>query len=129
MKNLKIVIALTAIIAISAVTIGLSFAHYADTPFTTTTNSFQDTFDENWWTRMQDYMQARWNGIEDQTWFDDMTQYMEEHYSEVPNQEWFNQMLEYMKDRGYYHYNGDNFDDDYFGPRSSGRGGFGCWGW
>jgi len=128
MKILKIAIALTAIIAISAVTIGLSFAHYANTPFTTRTNSVQDTFDEDWWTRMQDYMQTRWNGIEDQTWFNDMTKYMEEHYSEVQNQEWFDQMLEYMEDRGYYYDNG-NYDDTYYGPRSSGRRGFGCWGW
>ncbi len=128
MKTLKIVIALTAIIAISAVTIGLSFAHYTNTPFTPRTTSVQDTFNEDWWTRMQNYMQTRWNGIEDQTWFNDMTQYMEEHYSEVQNQEWFNQMLEYMKDRGYY-YGNNNIDDTYYGPRSSGRRGFGCWGW
>ena len=127
MKTLKIAIALTAIIAISAVTIGLSFAHYQNTPFTTTTNSVQDTFDEEWWTRMQDYMQIRWNGIEDQTWFNDMTQYMEEHYNEVQNQEWFNPMLEYMQDHGYSYSN--NNIDTYYGPRSSGRRGFGCWGW
>ena len=126
MKTPKIVIALTAIIAISTVTIGLSFAHYTNTPFTTRTNSVQDTFNEDWWTRMQDYMQARWNGIEDQTWFNDMTQYMEEHYDEVQNQEWFNQMLEYMEDRGHY-FGTNNIDDTYHGPRSSGRGGFGCW--
>ena len=127
MKTLKIVIALIAIIATSAVTIGLSFAHYASTPFAAT-NSFQDTFDEAWWTRMQDYMRARWNGIEDQTWFDEMTQYMEEHYNEVQNQEWFDQMLEYMEDRGYYYGNG-NYDDTYYGSRSFSRRGFGCWGW
>lgn len=129
MKTLKIAIALTAIIAIFAITIGLSFAHYTNTPFTTTTNSLQEAFDEDWWTRMQDYMQVRWNGIEDQTWFNDMTQYMEDHYNEAQNQEWFNQMLEYMEDRGYYHFYDGNYDDNYFGPRSSSRGGFGCWDW
>ena len=128
MKALKIAIALTAIIAISAVTIGLSFATYTNTPLTAT-SSVQDTFDEDWWTSMQDYMQARWDGIEDQTWFNDMTQYMEEHYNEVQNQEWFTQMLEYMEDQGYYHFDSSNYDVNYFGPRSSVRGGFGCWGW
>jgi len=128
MKTLKIVLALTAIIAISAVTIGLTFAHYTGNPFTTRTNSVQDTFTEDWWTRMEDYMQTRWNGIEDQTWFNDMTQYMEEHYTEVQNQEWFNDMLEYMEDRGY-NFGNRNYDDTYFGPRSSSRRGFGCWGW
>ncbi len=77
---------------------------------------------------MEDYMQTRWSGIEDQTWFNDVTQYMEEHYTEVQNQEWFNEMLEYMEDRGY-NFGSRNYDDTYFGPRSSSRRGFGCWGW
>jgi hypothetical protein len=74
-------------------------------------------------------MEARWTGIEDEIWFNNMTQYLEEHYDEVQNQEWFNQMLEYMEEQGYYHYDGRNYDDTYYGPRSSGRRGFGCWGW
>ncbi len=129
MKTLKIAVALTAVIGLVAVTIGLSFAHYTGIPFDSTTSSVQDTFDENWWTNMREYMEARWTGIEDEAWFNEMTQYMEEHYNEVQNQEWFNQMLEYMEDRGYYRYGGSNFDDNYFGSRSSGRRGFGCWGW
>jgi hypothetical protein len=129
MKTLKIVLALTAVIGLVAVTVGLSFAHYTRTPFDTTIESTQNTFDENWWTNMREYMEARWTGIEDEAWFNEMTQYMEEHYNEVQNQEWFNQMLEYMEDRGYYRYGGNNFNDNYFGSRSSGRRGFGCWGW
>ena len=128
MKTLKIGLALTAIIVISAVTIGLSFAHYTSNPFTTRTNFIQETFDEDWWTRMEDYMQTRWSGIEAQTWFNDMTQYMEEHYSEVQNQEWFDQMLDYMQEHGY-DYGHMYYDDSYSGPQSSGRRGFGCWGW
>jgi hypothetical protein len=129
MKTLKIVLALTAVIGLVAVTIGLSFAHYTGIPVDTTTNTVHDTFDENWWTNIREYMEAKWNGIEDEAWFNEMTQYMEEHYNEVQNQEWFNQMLEYMEDQGYYRHGGSNFDDNYFGSRNSGRRGFGCWGW
>lgn len=134
MKNTKIALALVAVIGLVTVTVGLSFAHYIGTPYTTTTGSLQDTFDEDWWTEMRSYMEARWTGIEDQEWFDAMTQYMEEHYNEVRGEGWFDQMLEYMEDRGFYH-NGfrgydDNYDgSNYYGPRSSGRRGFGCWGW
>ena len=91
MKTLKIVLALTAVIGLVAVTIGLSFAHYTGIPVDTTTNTVHDTFDENWWTNIREYMEAKWNGIEDEAWFNEMTQYMEEHYNEVQNQEWFNQ--------------------------------------
>ena len=129
MEKLKIALALVAVIGLVAVTVGLSFAHYIGTPFNTTTGSLQDTFDKDWWTEMREHMEARWFGIEDEEWFDDMTQYMEEHYDEFRNQEWFDQMLEYMEDRGYYHYGYGNYNDNYYGPRSSGRRGFGCWGW
>jgi hypothetical protein len=145
MKTLKIVLALAAVIGLVTVTVGLSFAHYTgtipfnpttntDTPFDTTPMSVYNTFDQDWWTRMRDYMKARWTGIEDEIWFIEMTQYMEEHYNEVRCQAWFDQMLEYMEDRGYYHYGyrgyADNYySPNYYGPRSSGRRGFGCWGW
>ena len=77
---------------------------------------------------MQEYMKARWNGIEDEEWFDDMTQYMEEHWSEIQDQEWFDQMLEYMEENGYHPYGYNGFNGEY-GPRSFGPRGFGCWGW
>ena len=129
MKKLQILLALAAVIGLVALTIGVSFAHYTGTPFDTTTGSIQDTFDEDWGTRMREYMKARWNGIEDETWFNDMTQYMEEHWNEIQNQEWFNQMREYMEEQGHYHYGYRHYDENYPGPRSSGRGGFGCRGW
>jgi hypothetical protein len=129
MEKLKIALALIAVIGLVVVTVGLSFAHYIGTPFSTTTGSLQDTYDEDWWTEMREHMEARWSGIEDEEWFDDMTQYMEEHYDEVRSQNWFDQMLEYMEDRGYYHYGYTDNNDNYYGPRSSGRRGFGCWGW
>lgn len=129
MKTLKILLALTAVIGLVAVTIGVSFAHYTGTPFDSTTGSIRDTFDEDWWTRMREYMEARWNGIEDETWFSDMRQYMEEHWNEIQNQEWFNQMLEYMEEQGHYHYGYRHYEENYPGLRSSGQRGFGCWGW
>ena len=140
MKTLKIVLALAAVIGLVTVTVGLSFAHYTGTiPFNPTTNtgtpfdptprSVQDTFDQDWWTRMREYMEARWTGIEDETWFNEMTQYMEEHYNEVLSQEWFDQMLEYMEDRGYYNYGPSNYANNNYGPNNYGRRGHGCWGW
>jgi hypothetical protein len=134
MEKLKIAFALVAVIGLVAVTVGLSFAHYIGTPYDTTTGSLPETFDEDWWTEMRAYMEARWTGIEDEEWFDDLTQYMEEHYNEVRGQAWFDQMFEYMEDRGFYHHGFRGYDDNYYGsnyygPRSSGRRGFGCWGW
>jgi hypothetical protein len=129
LKRLKIVLALAVVIGLVAVTISLSFALYTSTPFDSTTRSIQETFDEDWWTEMIEYMEVRWNGIEDEKWFNEMTQYMEEPWNEIQSQEWFNQMLEYMENRGYYHSGFRNYDDTYYNPRSSGRRGFGCWGW
>ena len=134
MKTLKIALALTAIIGLTALTVGLALAHYTNTPYNKTAIPQAE---ENWWTQMREYMEARWNGIEDQEWFSDMTQYMEEHWNEVQNQEWFNQMLQYMQEHGYQPYGygpyeygpyGYNNYDSYYGPRSYGRG-FGCRGW
>ncbi len=134
MEKIKIVIALVAVVGLVAVTVGLAFAHYFGGPYNPIIGSVQDGFDEDWWTEMRAYMEARWSGIEDKEWFDDMIQYMEEHYNEVRDQAWFDQMLEYMEDRGFYHpgyrgYEGNYFGPGYYGPRSSGRRGFGCWGW
>ena len=134
MKTLKIALALAAIIGLTTFTVGLTLAHYNNTPYN---NTAIPQADEDWWNQMQDYMQARWNGIEDQDWFNNMTQYMEEHWNEMQNQSWFNPMLEYMQEHGYqpycyepygygtYGYN--NYDNPY-GPSSYGRG-FGCRGW
>ena len=127
MEKLKIALALVAVIGLVAVTVGLSFAHFVGTPYTTTTGSLQETFDEDWWTEMRAYMEARWTGIEDEEWFDDMTQYMEEHYNEVQSEPWFEEMLEYMEDRGYYVHRG--YGGNFFGSGGFGRRGFGCWGW
>jgi hypothetical protein len=141
MKTLKIALALAAIIGLTTLTIGLALAHFTSTPYAYN-NTAVPVADEDWWNRMQDYMEARWNGIEDEEWFNDMTQYMEEHWNEVQNQEWFNQMLQYMQDHGYHSYGyesygygpygygpyGYNNYDSYYGPRSYGRG-FGCMGW
>jgi hypothetical protein len=134
MKALKIALALAAIIGLTTFTVGLTLAHYTNNPYN---NTAVPQADEDWWSQMQEYMQARWNGIEDQEWFDNMTQYMEEHWNEVQSQSWFNPMLEYMQEHGYqpycyepygygtYGYN--NYDNPY-GPSSYGRG-FGCRGW
>ncbi len=132
MKTIKIAIAFTAIIAIVAVTIGLTFAQQTNTPYANTQNQAQDNIDQDWWVRMRNYMKARWNGIEDEEWFNDMNQYMEEHWNEVQNQEWFNQMLEYMQEHGYYHnygygnYGYRDYGDNYYGPRGYGGRGCGC---
>ena len=64
MKTIKIAIAFTAIIAIVAVTIGLTFAQQTNTPYANTQNQAQDNIDQDWWVRMRNYMKARWNGIE-----------------------------------------------------------------
>ena len=134
MKNLKIALALAAIIGLTTFTVGIALANITNTPSTSAVPQAQT---EDWWNQMQDYMQARWNGIEDQEWFNNMTQYMEEHWNEVQSQSWFNPMLEYMQEHGYqpycyepygygtYGYN--NYDNPY-GPSSYGRG-FGCRGW
>lgn len=147
MKTLKIALALAAIIGLTTLTVGLALANFTNTP-----NNYNNTtvprVNDDWWTQMREYMEARWNGIEDQEWFDDMAQYMETHWNEVQNQTWFNQMLQYMQEHGYepycygpygygpygyqpygdqpYGYNG--YDSYYYGPRGYGRG-FGCMGW
>ena len=126
MKTLKIALVLTAIVGLTALTVGLALAHYANTPYNYN-NTATPQAEENWWNQMREYMEARWQGIEDQEWFNDMTQYMEEHWNEVQNQEWFNQMLQYMEEHGYHPYGFENFEGTY-GPRGYGRG-FGCWGW
>jgi hypothetical protein len=131
MKTLKIALALAAIIGLTTFTVGITLANYTSTP-----NSYNNTAvpqtDEDWWTQMQNYMQARWNSIEDQEWFDDMNQYVQQHWNEVQNQAWFNPMLEYMQEHGYQPYcyapYGYNSYDNYYGPGSYGRG-FGCMGW
>jgi hypothetical protein len=126
MKTLKIVLALAAIIGLATFTVGLTLANYTNTPYNYN-NTAVPQADEDWWTQMQEHMQARWYGIEDEEWFNDMNQYMQEHWNEVQNQSWFNQMLEYMQEHGYHPYGYNNYQD-YYGPRSYGRG-FGCWGW
>lgn len=128
MKTLKIVIALAAVIGLATLTVGLTLAHYTNTPYDYM-HSYVPEADEDWWTEMREYMEARWSGIEDEEWFDDMNEYMEEHWNEVQNQEWFNQMLEYMEEHGYHPYGYSNYDDNYYGPRGYDRRGFGCWGW
>lgn len=120
MKTLKIILALSVVIGLIAVTVGLSFATFTGAPFDYMHGYVQNGINEDWWDEMLEHMEARWTGIEDEAWFDDMTQYMEEHYNEVQNQPWYDEMIEYMEENGYH---------SYAGPRSSGRGGFGCWGW
>ena len=141
MKTLKIALALAAIIGLTTFTVGITLAHYTNTPYNSN-NTAVPQADEDWWSQMQDYMQARWTGIEDQAWFDNMTQYMQTHWNEVQNQTWFNPMLQYMQEHGYqvsnnqpYGYQpygsepycyGDSYGN-YYAP-SYGRG-FGCGGW
>jgi hypothetical protein len=140
MKTLKIALALAAIIGLTTLTIGLALAHYTDAPYAYNDTAAVPQADEDWWSQMQEYMKARWNGIENQTWFDDMNQYMEEHWNEVQNQTWFNPMIEYMQEHGYepycyepYGYGAygyqpfSGYDGYYYGP-GYGRG-FGCRGW
>lgn len=127
MKNIKIAIALVAVVGLVAVTVGLAFAHYFGGPYYLSTVSLQEGFDEDWWTEMREHMEARWSGLEDEEWFDEMTQYMEEHYNEVQSEPWFEEMLEYMEDRGYYGHAG--YGVNFFGSGGFGRRGFGCWGW
>lgn len=126
MKTLKIALAFAAVIGLAAFSIGLTLAHYTNTPYDYNYTSVPEA-DEDWWTEMREYMEARWSGIEDEEWFDDMAQYMEAHWNEVQNQEWFNQMLEYIGEHGYQHYGYNSYDGNYYGPRSYGRS-FGCWG-
>ena len=139
MKTLKIALALAAIIGLTTFTVGLALANITNPP---NNNTAVPQTDEDWWNQMQNYMQARWNGIEDQEWFDDMNQYMQEHWNEVQNQSWFNPMIEYMQEQGYQPYcygpygyapygygpYGYNNNDNYYGPSNYGRG-FGCMGW
>ena len=141
MKNLKIALTLAAIIGLTTFTVGITLANITSTHNSYNNNAVPQT-DEDWWNQMQNYMQARWNGIEDQEWFDDMNQYMQEHWNEVQNQSWFNPMIEYMQEQGYQPYcygpygyapygygpYGYNNNDNYYGPSNYGRG-FGCMGW
>ena len=134
---MKIASALVAIIALTTLTVGLTLAHYTNTPYNYN-NTAVPQAGEDWWTQMREYMKARWNGIEDQEWFDDMAQYMEEHWNEVQNQAWFYPMIELMQEHGYQPYNYEpywhgpygynRYDSYYYGSRSYGRG-FGCRGW
>ena len=136
MKTLKIALALAGIIGLTTFAIGLALAHYTNTPYTYS-NTAVPVGDEDWWNQMQEYMKARWNGIEDQEWFDDMNQYMQEHWNEVQSQSWFNPMIEYMQQQGYepycyepygyQPYGTSSYEGYYYGP-SYGRG-FGCMGW
>jgi hypothetical protein len=128
MKTLKIVLALAAIIGLTTFTVGLALANFTNTPNNYENTAVPQAQTEDWWNQMQDYMEARWNGIEDQEWFDDMAQYMETHWNEVQNQTWFNQMLQYMQEHGYGPYGYNGYDNYYYGPRGYGRG-FGCMGW
>jgi hypothetical protein len=136
MKNLKIALTLAAIIGLTTFTVGLALANITNTP-----NNYKNTAvpqtDEDWWNHMQNYMQARWNGIEDQEWFNNMTQYMEQHWNEVQNQTWFNPMLQYLQEHGYQLSNNQPYGSepycygDYYGnyyAPNYGRG-FGCRGW
>ena len=131
MKTTRIAIALVAVVGLSAIIVGLAFAHYSrNSPFSPATGNIAENFDENWWTEMEEYMEARWQRIEDEEWYDDMVQYMKEHWNEVQNKEWFNQMIEYMENQGYSHFYGyRNYDSNYYSPRNYGGRGFGCRGW
>ena len=128
MKTLKIALALAAIIGLTTFTVGLALANFTNTPNNYNSTAVPQAQTEDWWNQMQNYMQARWNGIEDQEWFDDMNQYMQEHWNEVQNQSWFNPMIEYMQEHGYQPYGYGSYDGYYYGPSSYGRG-FGCRGW
>jgi len=128
MKTLKIVIALAAVIGLATLTVGISLAHYTNTFYDSNRSYATEADTETWWTQMREYMEARWNGIEDEEWYDSMIQYMEEHWNEVRNQEWFTPMLEYMEEHGYRPYGYGSYVDNYYGPRNYGRG-FGCGGW
>ena len=128
MKNIKIALALLAVIGLVAITIGLGFAHYFGTPYDSTAG-LSESFDEDWWTEMREHMEARWSGVEDEEWFDDMTQYMEEHWNDLQSQDWFEEMLHYMEDRGYYHYGPRGYGGSYFGSGGFSGRGFGCRGW
>jgi hypothetical protein len=102
-KTLKIALALIAIIGLITFTVSLTLANYANTPYNYN-NTAVPQADADWWNLMQNYMRARWNGIEDQEWFDDMNRYMQEHWNEVQNQSWFNPMLQYMQEHGHQPY-------------------------
>ena len=131
MKTTKIAIALIAVVGLSSIIVGLAFAHYSRTsPFAPAAGNIAENFDDNWWIKMEEYMEARWQGIEDEEWYDDMVQYIKEHWNEVQNQEWFNQMIEYMENKGYSRFYGSrNYDSNYYSPRNYGGRGFGCRGW
>lgn len=129
MEKTKIILAVVAVTGLVALTVGLSFAHFIGTPTTTPSGSLQETFEDDWWTEMRAYMQARWSGVEDEEWFNEMIQYMEDHHIEIQNQPWFEDMIEYMEERGYYQNGYRGYNGGYFGPRRYDRRGFGCWGW
>lgn len=128
MNTTKIALALVAVVGLSTIIVGLTFAHYTSTnPFAPATGYVSEDLNEDWWTKMREYMETRWRSIEDEEWYDDMVNYMEEHWDEVQTQEWFNQMLEYMEQQGYSRYSYRNYEGNYYGPRYFGRRG--CWGW
>jgi len=94
MKTLKTLLALSATIGLIAFIIGVGFAHYAGIPPGVTAGTIQEQFEEDWWLRMREHMEARWEGIEDETWYNEMLQCTEENWNEIQSQEWFNEMLE-----------------------------------
>jgi len=118
MEKIKIVILLTAVIALGTAAIGFTFATaFNDNHFFGGMMGYTTFADEgDWWTEMREHMHGQWIGIEDEAWFDDMTQYMEEHWADVENQEWFDSMVEYMQEHGHYGY----------GHMGFGSRGFGC---
>ena len=129
MKTLKILFALSAIIGLVAFIIGVGFAHYAGIPSGVTVGTIQEQFKEDWWLRMREHMEARWEGIEDETWYNEMLQYMEENWNEIQSQEWFNEVLEYMEEHRHYNYRYRNYEETYPSYGSFGGRGFGCRGW
>ena len=72
MQTLKIALALTAVIGLATLTVGLALAHFTYTPYNYNNTAVPETQTGDWWTQMREYMEARWNGIEDEEWFDDM---------------------------------------------------------
>lgn len=129
MKTLNILLAFTAVIGLIAITIGVTFAHYTGTPFDVTTGTTQEPFEDDWWLRMREHMEARWEGIEDEAWYNEMIKYMGEHWNEIQNQEWFNEMLEYMEENGNFNHRYRNYYENYPSYGSSIGRGFGCRGW
>ena len=111
MEKTKIIIVLTAIIALVTVTIGFTFAqniggnHFFGGMMGH--NNYSEG--EDWWTNMREHMGEEWTGIEDEEWFDDMTTYMEEHIADLESQEWYDSMVEYMEEHGYGNHMGFGF--------------------